>query len=134
MKKLFMLLASTFFLWAIIACNSGSGDSEGSWGSGSNDASSTALYSYTEALRTGDSNKALEYVSESAQERQKKAFALMDTESKQRLADAMSRATKEYEDDFKIKYRFTMRLADESIVEDTFWLILEDGSWKIRGL
>jgi uncharacterized protein YcfL len=122
MKKLFVVFAAMLLL-VMMGCSS----SESATAPG-------VLDSYTQALKAGDNTKALESVSTSAQDRQRQAFELMDQASKQKLADAMSNATKEYEDDFKIKYRFTMRLDDGSTVEDTFWIILEDGSWKIIGL
>ena len=97
-------------------------------------ASTEALNSYTTALKAGDTTKALEYVAQSDQDRQSQALQLLDQTSKQELANAMSNATKEYEDDFKVKYRFTMQFSDGSTVEDTFWLVLENGKWKLTGL
>jgi hypothetical protein len=129
-------LSSILFVLSL-ALFAGCGGGSGGGGNGSIIqplSSSEVLQSYTTNLKNNNITKALEHVSTSTQDRQNKAFQSMDQASIQKLADAMSRATKEYEDDSKIKYRFTMNFDDGTTVEDTFWLILEDGAWKIRGL
>jgi len=127
MKKIFVVLAALLLL-SIVACGGGNTSTS------QTSASTEVLNSYTKALKAGDTTKAVEYVSEAAKDKQKKALDLMNQDSRQRLADALLSASKEYEDDNAIKYRGTMTLPDGSKVEDTFWMILENGSWKITGL
>jgi len=95
---------------------------------------SGTISGYSSALEAGDINKAMECVSIPAQNKQKQALDLLNQDSLNRLAAAMRNATKEYEDNSAIKYRGTMTLTDGSTQEDTFWLVLENGSWKITGL
>lgn len=86
---------------------------------------------FTSALRNGDNEKALSFVAFDAKERHQKVFQSINQNKKALLADAISQnSVKEYDDDGKIKYRFTMK-EDAETTEDTFWMMLEDGRWKI---
>lgn len=149
--KLFSFYVFVMMFLLVVGCSSGGGggsSDENSTASssstlsantsGSEDTSTTSpsstINGYSSALEAGDINKAMEYVSVPAQNKQKQALDLLNQDSLNRLATAMRNATKEYEDNSAIKYRGTMTLPDGSTQEDTFWVVLENGAWKITGL
>lgn len=128
-KRFLLYFFVMMFLLAV-----GCSDDDGGAEENSTTSPSATINGYSSALEAGDITKAMEYVSEPAQNKQKQALDLLNQDSLNRLAVAMRNATKEYEDNGAIKYRGTMTLPDGSTQEDTFWVVLEDDAWKITGL
>lgn len=97
---------------------------------------SSTLDGYSSALAAGNVSEALQYVSKYSQERQKEILesASADPYYREQLVNAIKNATKESETDRVIDYKITIITKDSQKVEDTFRLILEDGSWKLTGL
>lgn len=92
------------------------------------------IIEFSSALRNGDIPRALKNVSEDAQERLQENLTLLDNNSRQRLANAISNATKINESENRVVCKGTMILPDGKIVEDEFELILENGAWKLNNL
>lgn len=128
-KRVLLCFFVMMFLLAV-----GCSDDDGRGEENSTTSPSATINGYSSAVEAGDISKAMEYVSEPAQNKQKQALDLLNQDSLNRLAVAMRNATKEYEDNGAIKYRGTMTLPDGSTQEDTFWVVLEDDAWKITGL
>lgn len=132
MKKIFMVLTALLLL-STTACGGGGGDTSSSQSVAA--AAAAVLDSYTTALTAGDTEKALGFASQSSKARQKEILeaAAADPYYREELAKAIKNATKVSETDQIIFYKMTMVTKDGKTVEDTFRLILEDGSWKLTG-
>ena len=89
---------------------------------------------YAKALKIGDIDGALKYVSIDAQERQRDFLTEVDVSGRTMLADSILNSKKISESDGMIQYKGEMKLPDGRVIEDTFDLVRENGSWKISGL
>lgn len=131
MKNILVVLAAVLLL-TIMACSGGDDAAAGN----SSPSPSITLNGYSSALAAGDTNKALEYASQYSKDRQKGILeaAAADPYYREQLANAIKNAAKESETGQIIFYKMTMVTKDGQTIEDTFRLILEDGSWKLAGL
>ncbi len=89
---------------------------------------------YVKALKAGNIDEALKYVSIDVQERQQSVLAELDESFRKLLADAFLNSSKTYESETMIIYKVTITSSDGRIIEDTFRLVKENGDWKISGL
>ena len=89
-----------------------------------------AISSTSGALKSNDTQKAVESFIPSDQPRMKKAFDSLSQNGRNNLADALSRATIVETTDDKIVYKTTMDDGEGNQVEVNFTLFKQDGVWK----
>lgn len=89
-----------------------------------------AISSTSEALKSNDTQKAVESFIPSDQPRMKKAFDSLSQNGRNSLADALLKAEIVEKTDDKIVYKTTMDDGEGNQVEVNFALFKQDGVWK----